>query len=133
MSTKKKKATKKTKPNLEPHVPPPEPPSSPAPRKDPPQSDLPAMEGPGVALPDFPDIDAAAEEYISVRDRRMELTKKEVPARDAVAQLMQEHGLTEYRFGDYKVKVVTGKIKVSVKNAASEDMTVGDGGNGDGE
>jgi len=79
------------------------------------------------------EIDRAAEAYVSVRDERMGLTKKEVEARDALMAAMDKYKKTEYRDDDavppLYVEITEGetKVKVSkVKDGAEE-------GGGEGE
>ena len=133
MSKSKTKKTKKTR-DQEP-VEAPERPTveSGVPEPEPRNSDLPGIEGPGVALPRFKDLDDATEEYVSVRNRRMALTEEEVAAKNALATLMHEHGLTVYRYNDYKVVILPGKENIKVKNAADDTTTVEAGSEGDGE
>ena len=134
MSKSKTKKTKKTR-DQEP-VEAPERPTVEAgvPEPEPRNIDLPGIEGPGVALPRFKDLDAATEEYVNVRNRRMALTEEEVAAKEALATLMHEHGLTVYRYDDYKVVILPGKENIKVKNAADDTTTVDAGGSeGDGE
>lgn len=90
------------------------------------QEDLPAMEGPGVAPQVFKDVEAAADKYIDVRDKRMALTTKEVEARAVLAEKMASHSLNIYRFDDHQVEVIPGKLKVKVKNLGQDGDTSDD-------
>ena len=114
-----KKTEKKSEPNPETETPTPA--SEPKKRKGKPQPDLPAMTGAGVAVPDVPEINAAAEEYLSVRDRRMKLTEQEVITKATLRELMHSHGLQRYPFSDYVVVITPGEEKLKVKVAADEN------------
>ena len=128
-----KKKSKKTTP-IPSEAPEPKEPRAPKPKKQP---DLPAMEGPGVAVPSFPELDAAIEEYVSVRDRRMALTKEEVSSKGTLRDLMHQHQLERYPYNDYVAIIVPGEEKLKVKVAADEkspeELAVEDEHAGDGE
>lgn len=79
------------------------------------QEDLPAIEGEGVAPKRIKPIEVAADAYVDARDARMKLTEKEVEKRGKLIDLMKEHGLTKYRFGDEEVELKPGKDGVKVK------------------
>lgn len=69
--------------------------------------------------PRIPQLETAAEDYKSVRDRRMALTEQEVEARELLANLMLEHKLTIYKTQHGQIVTVEqGEIKVKVKSAA---------------
>ena len=85
------------------------------------QSELPEMEGPGVGVQKYKDIDAAADHYVEVRDKRMALTEKEIAAREEVTVAMQAHGLLCYNYDDMKVELISGKPRVRVRNAESPE------------
>lgn len=85
-----------------------------------PQPDLPAMEGPGVALPQIDEIDIAAEDYLDVRNQRQELTKVEVDKKAVLMALMHKHNLDRYQFSDYVVTCIRGKENVKVRTADNE-------------
>jgi hypothetical protein len=52
----------------------------------------------------------------------MEATKNEVALKDAVIQVMQKAGKTEYRRGKVRVKLIPEKIKVKVKILTDEEL-----------
>lgn len=79
------------------------------------QGDLPAIEGEGVAPKRIKALEVAADNYVDRRDTRMKLTEEEVAARSKLAELMKQHNLTIYRFGDEQVEVKPGKDKVKVR------------------
>lgn len=78
---------------------------------------------PGVESQSIPEIEEAAENYRSVRDKRMALTEKEVAAKVNLIQVVQAHakeltpngdGKLCYRYDDQLV-MLTDKINVKVK------------------
>jgi hypothetical protein len=87
---------------------------------------------PGTEEPSFPDIEEAADQYVSIRDKRMVLTTKEVEAKTKLMDVMRAHqkdlsvtadGDACYRF-DNEIVILTEKANVKVKNAnddADED------------
>lgn len=89
---------------------------------------------PGTAGPRIPELDAAAEAYVEVRDMRMGWTKKETEAQGTLLTCMTKHGLHAYRLEDggdpMLVTIVEGKAKVSVRKekpaAAPSDETDGE-------
>ena len=92
------------------------------------QSDLPAMEGPGVASPAIPEIDKAAAAYAKIRDRRVALTAEEVSAKDKLITLLHAHqeeigrapdGSIKYRSEDFKIELFPAKEKLKVKSLDS--------------
>jgi len=70
------------------------------------------LPGDGMKPKLVPEIDRAVEKYVEVRDSRMDLTEKEVEARDEVAGLMAKHELKRYRSDGYDVTLLP-KVKVS--------------------
>lgn len=52
---------------------------------------------PGTTQKAIPEIDAAAEAYVDVRNKRMKLTVKEVEAQATLVAAMQKHKLEAYR------------------------------------
>lgn len=78
------------------------------------QSDLPNVEGEGVAPKKIKAIDIAADEYVTIRDKRMAMTEKEVAARDKLVDLMKQNGLEVYFYSDQKVYIKHGQDKVRV-------------------
>lgn len=80
------------------------------------QVDLPEMEGEGVAQPRFKDIDALADKYVDVRDKRTSWTEKEIAAKEALRNAMLEHSLETYRYDDHLVELKSGDYKLKVRN-----------------
>ena len=69
---------------------------------------------PGVARVSIPEIDAAAAEYVRVRDRRMDLTKKEVEAKDELTRLMHANEAAIGRAPDGAMRYVYDDLEVSL-------------------
>lgn len=85
-------------------------------RKSPKQSEMPGAERPVIH-----DLDSAAEGYVDVRNERMELTAREVEARDVLVGLMRKHGQTVYRVAvdePLLVTLIEGQAKVRVRKLA---------------
>ena len=99
-------------------------------RKKSSQIDLPAMEGPGVALgPRISAIDRLADEYTEVRDQRMALTPQEVAAKQKLIAALHKHadklgiqpdGAIVYRYDTVQITLIPGKEKLKVQDL--EDM-----------
>lgn len=78
----------------------------------------------GMEPPRDPELDTAAESYVSARNKRMKLTDKEVEARDQLGNLMKERKLTIYKTEHGEVvRVIPGKDKVKVEAAETPDGT----------
>lgn len=74
---------------------------------------------PGLAPVVIPEIETAAEAYVTVRDRRMAATKQETDAQSTLLTVMKKHNLTTYRLGDGEdpllILLVEGRTKVAVR------------------
>lgn len=55
------------------------------------------MKIPGTERVKLAEVDTAAENYVDVRDERMELTKKENETKDALIAAMKKHGVQIYK------------------------------------
>jgi hypothetical protein len=79
---------------------------------------------PGTTPKAIPEIDAAAEAYVEIRDKRMKLTTKEVEAQAVLVAAMEKHGLTVYRCTStdetLDVTMVT-KTRAKVRGPKDED------------
>ncbi len=82
----------------------------------------------GTEKKSIKEVDAAAEAYVEARDERMQLTEREVEARDALITVMKKHKLDLYRDDDAAppllVTLIAGEDKVRVSridDGESED------------
>ena len=66
------------------------------------------------------EIEIAAEEYVEIRDERMEMTKKEVEARSVVAETMRKHKKSQYHRNGLTITISSGDEKVKVKKEKEE-------------
>ena len=95
--------------------------------------DLPGMVGPGVAKERYEDVEAAADDYVDLRDRRMAVQLDEKKAKEALIAALHAHDLKCY---DYDGKVVTLMPKdttETVKVKVKDDVEVDHGAVGAGE
>jgi hypothetical protein len=88
----------------------PEPPAKEA--KKPRQARLPAVDDPEIE-----ELEAAAEEYVEVRDRRMALTVDEVELKETLLSLMHKHSKQKYVHDGIEIRVVAKDETVKVKIA----------------
>lgn len=97
--------------------------------KKPKQDQLP-IAGPGVAPVRIKELDDAAEEYVRVRDRRMDLLKKEIDLKGDLLELVHKHedkigrdgdGVLRYKVEDEDLIVESahGEETIKVKRASS--------------
>ena len=84
--------------------------------KKPRQARLPEMEDPEIEA-----LEAAAESYAGIRDRRQVLTTEEVRLKTELLDLMHKHEKTEYNHGGVSIKVLIEKEKVRVRIKKDED------------
>lgn len=80
---------------------------------------------PGTEDREIKEVNAAAEAYVTQRDKRMKLTEKEVEAKEALIAVMKKHGLTVYRDDEAAppliVTLTPGKDKVKVTEAGGDE------------
>jgi hypothetical protein len=83
------------------------------------QKDLPGMEDRKLA-----DLVDSAEEYAKIRDKRQDLTKREVELKSDLLALMHKYKKKEYVFDGIEIRVVleeeTVKVKVTKPDAEDE-------------
>jgi len=70
----------------------------------------------GMEPPSVPEIDAAAESFVEVRDERMSLGKTEKERKAILHALMKKNGMTSYEYDGKKVEIES-KEKVRVRKA----------------
>lgn len=94
------------------------------------QSDLPAIEGKGVAPVKIPAIDKLADKYIEIRDQRMAMTPEEVKAKQALIDALHKNedkigldptGAIVYRYDTIVITLHAGKDKLKVKDMSGQD------------
>ncbi len=73
-----------------------------------------------------PELDSAMETYVEVRDRRMELTKREVELRGKVEELLTANQLTTYANEHFRAEIKPAETKLKVKR-----LDTGEGGDED--
>lgn len=87
------------------------------------------MEIPGTERVSIPDIEDAAEAYVTVRDKRMALTEKEIAARTNLIDVVKGHvkelspgegGTLIYKYDDMVVVLKPGKDHVKVRHDADD-------------
>jgi hypothetical protein len=75
----------------------------------------------GQEEPSFPEIDAAAEAYLEIRNKRQRLTVKEVDAKNVLLAAMKKEKLAVYRDNTatppLTVTVLEGKENIKVAEA----------------
>ena len=76
----------------------------------------------GIERPVIKAIEDAAEDYETIRDKRMALTEKEIEAKSKLLDLMKKHKCKLYRYDERIVELVPGEDGVKVKKA--KDPTV---------
>lgn len=75
----------------------------------------------GVAPAVHEDIESAADDYVNIRDRRMEATEKETSAHASLLALMKRHKLASYRFDGMLVTLDTAeRVRVKAVEANGE-------------
>lgn len=93
------------------------------------QEEMP-IEGPGVSPPRFKDLDRLADRFIETRDQKANLATQLGDLEKKIAEKMQEHGLTKYRFSDQEVVVKAGSVHIKIKTVKAKAADAGDNGDG---
>lgn len=75
------------------------------------QPDLPTMEG----HDSIPELDDLGEEYADIRDKRMELLKKEVDLKAKLLETMKKHNFRSYSHDNIEITVKSEAEVVKVK------------------
>jgi hypothetical protein len=78
---------------------------------------------PGTEDPEIEELEAAAEQYASIRDQRMALTPQEKQLKDALLGLMKKNGKERYMRDGIEIKVVheSETVKVKLKRPIEEE------------
>ena len=77
-------------------------------------------------MAEIPEIEAAAKQYVEVRDRRMALTKDEVEAHGVLLEAMKKAGVDFYPTTEGLNCTRTSKEKVKVSHAKDSDADAGE-------
>jgi len=90
------------------------------------QEEMP-IEGPGVSLPRFKDIDRLADQFHDKLEERATISEEITKIEGRLIDKMKEHELTHYRYRDQEVIYKPGKVHVKVKavkaQAAATEIT----------
>jgi len=93
------------------------------------QLDLPGIKGPGVAPKRIPEIDKKADQYIRERDKRCEMTPREIAAKGKLIDAIHKHkdeigadknGEIVYRYDDVVITLKPGKELLKVRSLGDE-------------
>lgn len=78
---------------------------------------------PGTEGPEIEELEEAAFKYAEIRDQRMELTQREVSAKQTVLALMKKHKKNDYNHAGVEIEVVleVETVKVRIKKEKEED------------
>jgi hypothetical protein len=76
---------------------------------------------PGIQDPEIEELETLAEEYVSFRDRRQELTLDEVRLKQELLNAMQRYNRESYVHGGIEIKVIHKDTTVKVKVHKEED------------
>ena len=85
------------------------------------QGDLPGME-----QREIEDLEKAAHEYKKIRDKRQDLTRREVELKDEILKAMHKHRKKDYSRDGIEIHIVVEQEKVQVKihdDEAEEEET----------
>lgn len=69
----------------------------------------------------FEDLDDKAREYVKVRDKRQDLTRREVELKSDLLGLLKKHKKTEYHHEDIDIWIVVEQESVKVKVAKKDE------------
>lgn len=86
--------------------------------------ELPGVEGPGVSLPQYKDLDKLGDKFIEVRDEKAKLATKLADTEKKIIELMRDKGLEVYRFGDQEAKIVETKLHVKIKTVQVDGVEI---------
>lgn len=83
------------------------------------QEEIP-MEGPGVSVPRYKDIDRLADQYHDKLEERSTISEEITKLEGKLADKMNEYQLQKYRYRDQEVILKPGKTHVKVKAVKAE-------------
>lgn len=72
---------------------------------------------PGTERPKIPELDEVIDRYVKIRDKRMELTKQEIEARQAIEKHLADNKLQTYTHSDGErfAYLTEAEVKAKVK------------------
>jgi hypothetical protein len=72
-------------------------------------------------------LEDIAEEYVEIRDQRMDLTQREHALKQHAMKLMKKYDKTHYKHDGVEIFIVPGEddVKVKVKKAGDEEPAAG--------
>lgn len=76
---------------------------------------------PGMEDTEITDLEDAARNYASIRDRRMALTKQEVDLNGVLLQALKRHKKEHYHRDGVDIKLIVEKEKVRVRIKSEEE------------
>lgn len=85
------------------------------------QKDLPGMEQRNIE-----ELDAKCKEYAKVRDKRQDLTRREVELQADLLGLLKKHKISNYDYDGVHARIVIEAEKVKVKIDRDEDEEDGE-------
>jgi hypothetical protein len=87
-------------------------------------TDLPGIEGPGVAPVKIKELERLGDKFIEIRDEKAELASKLTKLEAQMAEIMEEHKLTKYQFSDQEIAIKKGKVHIKIKSVKAEGVEV---------
>jgi hypothetical protein len=96
------------------------------------QQDLLEEGGPGVGLVSIPEVDEAAADYVRKRDRRQDLTRLEVEAKQRLIDVLHLHEkeigrdgehVLRYKHEDLSIELMPEGEKLRVRKGNSDDQS----------
>ena len=75
-----------------------------------PQGDLPGMEDREIA-----DLEAKAHDYLKIRNKRQDLTRREVELKTDLLAMMHKHKRRDYTRDGIEIRIIVEQEKVQVK------------------
>ena len=83
------------------------------------QEEMP-IEGPGVSVPRYRDIDRLADEFHELLTERAEISEKIGTVEKKILEKMVEKGLTSYKYRDQQVVFKVGKNHIKIKTIKAD-------------
>ena len=83
------------------------------------QEEMP-IEGPGVSVPRYRDIDRLADEFHELLTERAETSEKIGTVEKKILEKMAEKGLTTYKYRDQQVIFKAGKSHIKIKTIKAD-------------